>query len=65
VSAMYFLLLALVISGVGSVVVYMRQRTPGSMESGIDNFRREMDALASSADDNDDISGSPGRRRRR
>jgi hypothetical protein len=50
-SAVFFLLLALVISSVGCTAVYVRQRTPKSMESGIDGFRREMDALASSADD--------------
>jgi hypothetical protein len=41
-----FLLLALIISVVGSLVLYMRSRTPSSLESGIDNFRREMQALA-------------------
>ena len=41
-----FLLLALVISVVGSAVLYLRSRTPSSLESGIDNFRREMQALA-------------------
>jgi hypothetical protein len=50
-SAVFFLLLALVISGVGCTAVYVRHRTPKSVESGIDSFRREMDALASSTDD--------------
>jgi hypothetical protein len=61
VSALFFLLLALVISGVGTLVVYLRHRTPGSLESGIDSFRREMDALASSADDKDDSGEWPVR----
>ena len=41
-----FLLIAVVISVVGSTVLYMRSRTPSSLDSGIDNFRREMQALA-------------------
>jgi hypothetical protein len=45
-SAVVFLLLALVIIIVGSVAVYLRQRTPSSLDAGIEGFRREMDALA-------------------
>jgi len=41
-----FLMIAVVISLVGSLVLYLRSRTPTSLESGIDNFRREMQALA-------------------
>jgi hypothetical protein len=46
VTPIAFLLLAVVISVVGSLVLYMRSRTPTSLDSGIDNFRREMQALA-------------------
>jgi hypothetical protein len=46
VGAAVFLLLALVISVVGSTVLYLRSRTPSSLDAGIDNFRREMQALA-------------------
>jgi hypothetical protein len=46
VNPVAFLLLALVISVVGSAVLYLRSRTPSSLESGIDNFQREMQALA-------------------
>jgi hypothetical protein len=45
-SAVVFLLLALVIIVVGSVAVYLRQRTPSSLDAGIEGFRREMNALA-------------------
>ncbi|HEX8802813.1 MAG TPA: hypothetical protein VF743_01430 [Acidimicrobiales bacterium] len=45
-SAAVFLLIALAISLVGCAVLYLRHRTPSSLESGIDDFRREMDALA-------------------
>jgi hypothetical protein len=46
VTPIAFLLLAVVISVVGSLVLYMRSRTPSSLEAGIDNFRREMQSLA-------------------
>ena len=39
-------IIAVVISVVGSLVLYLRSRTPTSLDSGIDNFRREMQALA-------------------
>lgn len=41
-----FLLLAALISCVGSAVLYLRQRQPTSVEASIDSFRREMQALA-------------------
>jgi hypothetical protein len=41
-----FLMIAVVISAVGSLVLYLRNRTPSSLESGVENFRREMQALA-------------------
>jgi hypothetical protein len=46
VNAVAFLMIAVVISVVGSAVLYLRSRTPSSLEAGIDNFRREMEALA-------------------
>jgi hypothetical protein len=46
VNAVAFLMIAVVISVVGSAVLYLRSRTPSSLEAGIDNFRREMQALA-------------------
>lgn len=45
-SALVFLFIALVLSGIGSAVLVMRNRRPTSVESGIDEFRREMNALA-------------------
>jgi hypothetical protein len=45
-SAVFFLLLAVVLAGAGCTAQYVRQRTPTSVESGIDGFRREMDALS-------------------
>ena len=44
--AVAFLMIAVVISVVGGLVLYLRNRTPSGLDSGIDNFRREMQALA-------------------
>jgi hypothetical protein len=44
--AVAFLMIAVVITAVGSGILYLRNRTPSSLEAGIDNFRREMQALA-------------------
>jgi hypothetical protein len=38
--------MALAISCVGTMVVVLRNRTPRSLDSSIDDFRREMQALA-------------------
>jgi hypothetical protein len=46
VSPVAFLLLAVVIIVVGCGILYLRHRTPTSYESSVDNFRREMQALA-------------------
>ncbi len=46
VSALSFLAIAVVMSAVGCAVLYLRSRQPTSLESGIDAFRREMDALS-------------------
>lgn len=45
-SGLVFLLAALALSVVGSVVLWLRYRQPTSMEQGIDDFSREMQALA-------------------
>ena len=55
-SALLFLLLAAVVSAVGCGVLWYQHRTPNTLDSGIDAFRREMDALAPP----DDESGPPG-----
>jgi hypothetical protein len=46
VSPLAFLLVALAISVVGSLVLWLRNRRPRSLSSGINDFRREMRALA-------------------
>lgn len=41
-----FLMIAVVISVVGSTVLYLRSRSPSSLDAGIVEFQREMRALA-------------------
>lgn len=58
-SALVFLLIVLVVSAVGSLVVWLRHRSPTTLESSIEAFQRELDALAPPDDD----PGRPDRRR--
>jgi hypothetical protein len=46
VSNLIYLLLALVLSVVGSLILVYRHRRPRSMEEGIHEFNRELRALA-------------------
>ena len=48
-SALVFLLIALAISIVGSVVLWLRHRKPSSLEHTIQAFSREMQALSPEA----------------
>jgi hypothetical protein len=50
-SALVFLLAAVLISLVGSAALALRHRRPTTLEYGIDEFKREMRALAPSAED--------------
>jgi hypothetical protein len=50
-TALAFLLVALVLSAAGSLVLVLRQRKPTTLQSSIESFRREMDALAPPPDD--------------
>ena len=45
-SGIGFLGIVLVLSVVGSVVVWLRHRTPRHVVSSVDEFKREMDALS-------------------
>ena len=60
VSALVFLLIVLVVSGVGALVLWLQHRSPTTLESGIESFQREMRALA--PDDDDKGSTTDGRR---
>jgi hypothetical protein len=44
-SAILFLLIAVVITACGSTVLYIRQRPRTSVHSGVETFRRGLDAL--------------------
>ena len=45
-SALVFLLIVIVVSVVGSLIVWMQHRSPTTLESGIEAFQKEMEALA-------------------
>ncbi|MBW3548326.1 MAG: hypothetical protein KY452_09375 [Actinobacteria bacterium] len=45
-SGLIFLIVALTLSVVGSVALWLRHREPTSVERSIDDFTREMHALA-------------------
>jgi len=49
-SNLVYLLVAVGLSVIGSLVVYYRHRRPKSLESGIDEFSRELRALAPKRD---------------
>jgi hypothetical protein len=46
VGALIFLLVVLVLSGLGSLAIWLRHREPVRFDSGIRDFQREMQALA-------------------
>jgi hypothetical protein len=46
VSNLVYLLLALVLSGIGWLILWLRHRQPTSVEYGIEEFNRELRALA-------------------
>ena len=41
-----FLLIAVIVSAIGVLVLWLRNRDSASVDSGVDEFRREMRALA-------------------
>lgn len=45
-SAVVFLLIALAVSLVGGIYLWLKHRSPSTLDSGIKAFQREMDALA-------------------
>jgi hypothetical protein len=44
--AIMFLAIVVVVCAVGGAVLYVQHRQPNTLESGMDSFRKEMDALA-------------------
>jgi hypothetical protein len=45
-SALVFLLIVLVVSAIGTGILWLQHRSPNTLESGIEAFQREMEALA-------------------
>ena len=45
-SGVAFLLLAVVVAAVGSLIVWIRHRKPTRFMASVDDFQREMDALS-------------------
>lgn len=45
-NGLMFLLVAVGLSAAGSLMLYLRHRDPTSLDHGIDEFQREMRALA-------------------
>ncbi|MGK2949983.1 MAG: hypothetical protein ACSLFP_15530 [Acidimicrobiales bacterium] len=45
-NAIAFLLIVVGVSALGGIVLWLQHRQPSNMESGVDAFKREMDALA-------------------
>lgn len=50
-NALVFLGIVIVVSALGSLIVWLRHRSPTTLESGIEAFQREMEALAPPDDD--------------
>ena len=52
-SSLLYLLVAVGLSVIGSAILWLRHRRPRSLESGIDEFSRELRALAPKRDRSD------------
>jgi hypothetical protein len=48
-----FLLIVVVISGVGALVLWVRNRDSASLDQGVEEFQREMRALSPDKPDDD------------
>jgi hypothetical protein len=48
-----FLFIVVVISGLGAVVLWMRNRDSASLDQGVEEFQREMRALSPDKTDDD------------
>ncbi len=49
ISVLAYLMIPVAIVSLAASVVWLRNRQPSSLESGVDSFRREMDALSPDA----------------
>jgi hypothetical protein len=64
-SGVAFLMIAVVLSVLGSLVVWARTRQPTSWDSGISEFSKNMEALSQTRPVDTDPSGRRPRRSRR
>ncbi len=64
-SGLVFLVAALAVSVIGSVILWLHHRQPTSLYQGIDDFSREMEALAPERPGDAADSGPRRRERRR
>jgi hypothetical protein len=48
-----FLLIVVVISGLGALVLWLRNRSSASLDQGVEEFQREMRALSPDKPDDD------------
>ena len=48
-----FLLIAVLVSGIGTLVLWMRNRGSTSLDNGVEEFQREMRALSPDQDEDD------------
>lgn len=56
-NALVFLAVAVILSATGCFVLWYKHRAPNTLDSGIEAFRREMDALAPQDEDRDPYDG--------
>ena len=72
VNVLGYLLVPVLVVAIAASVMWARNRQPTSLQSGVDSFRREMDALSPDADPlnrrrpdtGGDVAGGPPRRPR-
>lgn len=57
-NALVFLLIVVVVSGIGSLILWLQHRSPNTLDSGIEAFQREMRALAPPDEDSDRADGA-------
>jgi hypothetical protein len=56
-SSLVFLLIVVAVSAIGSGILWLQHRSPNTLESGIEAFQREMEALAPPDDERTDRDG--------
>lgn len=60
-TVLIYLLVPILVVAIAASVTWARNRQPTSLESGVDSFRREMQALSPDADPRNRRRAEPGR----